>query len=790
LLQKLTEYLLADDGERLRRLMRAMVTIEVLPNPLFLNEQLTPDIEPEQRAKYANLTAVPKPLTWLRFLDWLMPLVSTLPASLVKDLLPIFKTWQDRFAGTRVRHCREIGQISHGWLQEVEEAHDRKNWNKRGPAFGGARLGRDAEKTIRALFLSSAGDVPDLATAYLSGKASDKKHVHMVRSEIVKNCGQLVLHLPTQFVDFFLAAFLEDPDEERGPFGGYSSHMFDELGVAGHHDFYPASPVQLPFLSLLRAQEEQGLRLIRELCNHSIAIWRKSKGRNLPYREAVTPIPITLSLPWGEQTFWGDGQVYLWFRGVWGNHAVQSALMALEQWALERLAAGVSFDEIFRKVIDGCDAVAVLGIGVSLCLAHPGASLEAAFPLITCPYLWEWDLQRRIHDGSSLNTMGNWYQHRYELSAVQALNEKAHRKYEIRQLILYFVFSGDPALVERFTGGIRSFPERLPFSFEEEKSNAGYIEALREKMSLFAEQADPQYLKTAPTPDGEHTQIWIEPPSLQKEEYKAQQAQHDQRTQWIAVAMWADKSLKGGVVDSQFSLTEALAKARGWDSADLFDDATDLFDDHHHAAAVVGTAFVVAKHCPVTDWADEVSTWCLDVLERAATGAEADDQFMVRSAMLLLHPVVFAAHGFAALVARGYEVERCQTVLLNLATDTLEAVQLAVIASAKDYAETTPDFYWVLLSLMLRQCVVSRDDIPNHHSILWDEAEAERKLKLLEEAEAALKWGQSPSLPAIPMPWVKGAAPRRPSRRDTDGYVPNEMIFLWDIAGKFCHTSA
>jgi hypothetical protein len=71
LLQKLTAYLLENDCERLRKLLRAMSTIEVLPNPLFLNEQLTPDLEPEERAKYAHLMAVPKPLTWVRFLDWL-----------------------------------------------------------------------------------------------------------------------------------------------------------------------------------------------------------------------------------------------------------------------------------------------------------------------------------------------------------------------------------------------------------------------------------------------------------------------------------------------------------------------------------------------------------------------------------------------------------------------------------------------------------------------------------------------------------------------------------------------
>lgn len=49
--------------------------------------------------------------------------------------------------------------------------------------------------------------------------------------------------------------------------------------------------------------------------------------------------------------------------------------MALEQWALEQLDKGAAFEEVFRKVVEGDDSVAALGIGVSLCLAHPSTSL-------------------------------------------------------------------------------------------------------------------------------------------------------------------------------------------------------------------------------------------------------------------------------------------------------------------------------------------------------------------------------------------------------------------------------
>jgi hypothetical protein len=784
LLEKLTAHLLDNNGERLQKLMRAMATIEVQPNPLFLNEQLTPDLEPEERAKYANLTAVPKPLTWVRFLDWLMPQVPALRPSLIADLLPVFKTWQDAFAGRQVRHCREIGQISYAWLKEIEEASRPENWQDHRSPFGGVHIGRDAEKSIRALFLASAGDVPSLASEYLRAKASDKHHVHMVRGEIVKNCGKLITHVPVNFVDFILTVFLEDPDgHPDDPFGSYSDHMFDELGISAHQEFHPPSPIQLPFLFLLRAKEDEGLRLIRGFCNHSMAIWRKGKERGRRYSEPLMPVPITLTFSWGEQTFWGDGQVYLWFRGVWGNDAVQSAMMALEQWALERLEGGVTFDEIFRKVIEGNDSVAALGIGASLCLAYPGVSLDAAFPLVTCPYLWEWEIQRVVQEATPLNEMGNWHQDRMQLNAVRVLNQKPHRKSDIRQLILYFVFCGDAVLLEKFVESIHSFPQRLPISYEEEKNNAEHMAALHEKMALFAEQADPQNLKTAPTADGKHTQIWIEPPSLQKEKYRAQQEAHDQRNQWLSVALWANKSLEKGEINEQLSLADALAKARAWDKSDLFDAQTHPFDDYR-AAAVAGTAYVAAKYCPPEAWTDELASWCLDVMERAATGPEVDDRFTIRSAALLMNPAVFAAHGYAALLARSYEVEQCQAGLLSLAVDTLEGVQLAVVASAKDYAADRPEFYWVLLDLMLQQCVVDREEIPNHHSIQWSQSEAERTLALLDRAETALRSNDARVLATIPMPWVKDASAPQRAQRDMAGYVRNDEIFRWDIAGK------
>jgi hypothetical protein len=99
----------------------------------------------------------------------------------------------------------------------------------------------------------------------------------------------------------------------------------EEYGLADDHRFYPASPLQPPFLGLLNWNEAEGLRLIRSVCNHAISIWRWQREQGDPSGR-VQPVPVTLILPWGQQTFWGDGRVYLWSRGTWGNNAVKSAL--------------------------------------------------------------------------------------------------------------------------------------------------------------------------------------------------------------------------------------------------------------------------------------------------------------------------------------------------------------------------------------------------------------------------------------------------------------------------------
>ena len=787
LLDKLSGYLIESECQRLKKLLLAMTTVEVAPNLLFLNEQLIPDLDPQERARLAHHTARPKLPTWIRFLDWLVPRIGTLSPLLIPNLLPVLTVWQRAFAGQNVRHCREIGAHSYRWLIEFEEALHPEKWDQRRKPFG-VDFSYDDEGEIegplRSLFLMSAGDIPDLATEYVRNKANNKRRSHIWRRDIVKNCSALAQHIPSVLVDFILEAFLEHPNDRRNRRGSYHSDFDHELGITDRFQFYPASPFQLPFLALLRQHEEQGLRLVRTLCNHSVSIWRWACSEE----SSTTPLPIRMQFSWGKQTFWGDGQVYLWFRGYWGNNAVESALMALEQWAFERIESGANFQQVLRSVIEGNESVAVLGLGVSLCLAYPDKSLECSYPLITCPYIWQWDIARLTQDSSGMppNEIGNWHQNRLELTGVRSLNKKPHRKRDIRSLVPYFVLCRDKGLKRKYERAIRRFPQRLPFVFEEEKADQGHVEAVRERMRLFAEQGDPKHWKVAPTEDGKHFQIWNEPPSLKKEEYQAQQKEYTQLNEYIALALWAQRTLESGKLEDRFSVEEGINNAKRLDDPPLFEYRFGPADltQNQRAAAVSGAAFVAARYSSEATWNIEVADWCFNVFERAAATVESPDGTSVRSAILGAHPAIFASFGFSALLARGYEPDRCKIMILNLAVDALENVVAAVFKAAKFYIATQADFYWTLFDLGVRQCFVPAEAIPSFHSVTWEIDESERQLRLIERAEGLISSGTQPDLPAVPMPWIKTNELSSPQLTGTKGYTKSESQFLFNLAPK------
>lgn len=784
LLGRLAEFLQDGDGSRLRRLILAVRTSEVVPNPLFLDETLTPHVDAGDRAKFAMLLARPKLRTWIRFLNWFIPIAPTLSPTFIPEMVKIFQPWQTQFPGMNVRHCRTIGLLSYGWLKEIEEARHPDRFEDYRQPFGVDIDDKDLEKEVRHLFLSSIGDIKTEAAEYLK-TTSERDNRHIFRRDIVENCIEYAKHLPAELVDFILASFLQHPRDrkKRHSFDSISDHEVRDLGLQDSFAFYPASPIRLPFLVLLRWHKAEGLRLVRSLCNFAVDVWRWSCSRRRHGEQPVTPVPISVELAWGKQDFWGTQQTYLWFRGVWGNHACQSALMALEQWALEELDKGADFGTTFREVVEGNDSVAVLGIGLSLALAAPDKRALAVLPLLTCPALWSWDIARYVHDiGSPSNEIGNWMQYRLQLQAVRDLNQRPHRKQDIRNLVPYVLLSGQQEAIDRYTKEIRSFSERPPVSFKEELDDPDHIAALTKQMKNFADQGDPQYWKMQQMEDG-RVAFFSDPPSRQEDEFKELTANHAKLNEHSSLAMWANKTREDGVLDQRFTIETAVLLAKAIDFPEIFDDrSNENISARQAMSAVSGVASVVAAHAGQMD--DALLSWVIDVLQRAATGPEADDTVGVRQSLLLMHPAVFAAHGFSHLLGRALAEDVSVEALLNLAVDAMSEVQAAVFSSAKAYAAERPEVIWALMRLGLRLCIGHEDDGPEPYSIAWDMREAERKLAFVEEAASSIAEKRFDALPVPPEPWVIGEGASRRSARDTKGYVRNPVWFYHHDAEK------
>jgi hypothetical protein len=163
---------------------------------------------------------------------------------------------------------------------------------------------------------------------------------------------------------------------------------------------------------------------------------------------------------------------------------------------------------------------------------------------------------------------------------------------------------------------------------------------------------------------------------------------------------------------------------------------------------------------------------------------EQPDALSYRGAAPLMHPAIFAAEGYSALLRRNVHVEESKKALLNLSVDPMEGVEKAVFKATCRYAANHPEFVRFLIACTSYRLAKQRDFLGNIHQPFWDEIESASELSFLEWAENELDKGTVPQFASVPMPWVKDDAPiRRPRDRETQGYRRNETLFLSRLAG-------
>jgi hypothetical protein len=570
---------------------------------------------------------------------------------------------------------------------------------------------------LHRIVLHSADVLPEKVGSYL-GELANSGNYDAKEDVIskIQDFTPLVDSISREFVDFVISVLIQKPINPESypsiPRRITSSSEDRNFGINDILKFFPPAPVQGPFLYLLLKKEDEGLRLVHNLANTASEKWREYKQREEFDRPKLTPLPVTINLPSGSRDFWGDTQVYCWFRGRTNDsYAVISALMALEEWIERQIEAGRNVEALFEKVLSGSNSVAVLGICLNIALAYPEKCLKAALPIAICPDIWEMDIERLCHDKSNsltslklleFNRHNDWL---YEV--LERRNKRPQRSREIRKnLAIYYVLSSDDSLRVPFEQAVEKFTENLPFRYEEEKSDPNFVAALQEKMENY--QVFGRRENYQPRQVGEQLQIWVEfPEELRKRNQKIL-APNVKYQRWLSVYLWAEETIKNRVPQEQMTLEEAVAAAKELEASEDFSetDNEDIRDvTRLQGIAGVAAAILIADF----EWARTQNhlEWCRAILLAAACMAETS-----MYAMSSFSVKVYAGRGLALLATHGVADIEVRRQILQLISESLRhfsragEVVKAVFVGLQNGWNVAPVLCWNVLSLCLSLSVI------------------------------------------------------------------------------------
>ena len=417
--------LVANDGATLSELVRTAIAVDSQPAaPLWREMGLDAALLP------GNVIAPSGP-SWVNLIDWSLVKTTQLPSGAVPQLVDLYRRWCLAFMGNAPLSGRVVEQL-YAWLRKVEA-------NNHPEVFGVAEAWKAAqqrsdlpmtgsqESDLRTSFLAWCRLRPSLAEAYLISVRAHR-YRHVLFRELLSFLGTAAQAAPEALADLFLDALPEGDDRHRD-----SAH---EPFSQWHLDYLPASPARPPFLDLLSASPEHGLRLVRGVVSHAVR-WR-SRGRG-PGDDRVA-VPFTDDLrefPWLRSYTWSRDQ---------DSHVAASALMALEAWAHQRIERGEAVAAVVSDILGaGTAPAAFLLVAIDAMLSHWPKSRDALWPFAASAKLLALDRQRHTFDIKNARTPAGWVHPEPKGTAtLESLRERPSRGISLDRVLNDYGYSGPP----------------------------------------------------------------------------------------------------------------------------------------------------------------------------------------------------------------------------------------------------------------------------------------------------------------------------------------------------------
>ena len=733
----------ADNFRLFRKTLVWFQAEKTAPNPIILAGTLPW----EQRQRFADHLGWPSDFTvWRRLICFVLRHISDIPQRLYPEIVAVFKVWQNALAELQNPTSHALLQECASWLTTIDEIRansspdeNSADWQKI-PGLDSLR------KSLGQLLLRSSKSEPSLAADYLQ-RVTNAEHIQDdAFNDIIANSPILAQSLPQPVVELSLTFLREElPDEqvarekqklhnwaewrkavlakseaERShrenialssetfvqPIGNFSDFEWEQLSI--HEDlrsFWPPSPLREPFHSLFQSSPDEALKLLRGLCNHAITAWRQLH-RHSHDREG-TPIPLELTFPWGTQLFWGTDQKYLWFRTMWAPKAIGCGFMALEEWCFSELE-NRTVDELIRKIVEGNECIAILGIASMLAL-HTETVSETTLPLFTSQRLLAADKNRMVQDLSSeTNLMGFMSSDdKFHVEAIQTANARPVRKTQLSWMVPRFVFATEP-LSKRAREAILNFRNDLPYQYEEDRDIPEIREHLSNQALKFAELVDPENYQAYRTEeDSDQIAIVHVSPSAAEPENVARAEEATgylkQRSLWT----WASKSFEEKILNETYTIKDAIVLARAAGASNLFEHSTNENEEEQlgmRRGAVAATAAMTLNFRE--ECTQENLAWARDVLGRAIRLPEKFDLMHFPGSVIPWHQGIYVARGLAADLREGTAAYDTVHNLLGLIAHPLEVVSSATLKEACKLWPKDPKLTWAALLLAFSLCHV------------------------------------------------------------------------------------
>ncbi len=239
-------------------------------------------------------------------------------------------------------------------------------------------------------------DLDTTAVTFLRTRARENPWALEPAVEALGCAPTLARHNPKLLVELADGYYI-DRDRRGGgqPFReGVRHHTYSGIGTRS------AGWWRGPFWCLLRVDPAEALAVINRLLDH--AAGEQARGRDpfglSPARQE--PVGIELDIA-GESRFCvGDARAWSWYRGSSvGPEVCTSALLAVERFADERIAAGEPIATVVERVLADCHNLAMSGLVIGLLERHIANVSDELDLWIARPEIWELEFSRATYEG-------------------------------------------------------------------------------------------------------------------------------------------------------------------------------------------------------------------------------------------------------------------------------------------------------------------------------------------------------------------------------------------------------